>query len=188
MRDDALGAIEHPAARRRLCRRQYVGQVVARLALAVGEGQYHAAFGDLRQDRPFLRLVAGQPQRGAGQHHRRQIRLQRQYAAKGLHDQHDLDRPAAEPAIFLRERQAQQPLLGIARPHPGTETLGLGKIAAPLRKAVMVGEQPVDEVAQEPLLVGQIEIHGVSPLPRRAPHPSPLPACGEREGPASAGG
>ena len=105
--DDALGAVEHPAARGRFGRRQHIGQVVARLPLAMREGQGHLAFGDLRQDRRFLRLVAGQAQRGAAQHDRRQIRFERQDPAERLHDQHDLDRAAAKPAMFLGEGQTQ---------------------------------------------------------------------------------
>ena len=71
MRDDALGALEHPTVRSRLRGRQHIGQVVARLPLAMSEGQSHAALADRRQGRRFLRIVARQTQSGATKHHRR---------------------------------------------------------------------------------------------------------------------
>ena len=108
------------------------------------EGQGHPAFGDLRQDRRFLRLAAGQAQSGPTQHYRRQIRFERQHPAKRLHHQHDLDGAGAKAAMLLCKRQTEEPLLGVARPQRGAPTLGLGEIAASLCKAVMVGEQPVD--------------------------------------------
>ena len=40
-----------------------------------------------------------------------------QRAAERLHHQHDLDRAAAEPAVFLGERQAEQAEFGVLRPH-----------------------------------------------------------------------
>ena len=96
--------------------------------------------------RDLLRLAAGQPQRGAAQHDRRQIRLQRQHAAERLHHQHDLDRAAAEPAILLGERQAQQAQLGVLRPQRAAPAFGLGEIVLRCSKRVVVGQQPIDAV------------------------------------------
>ena len=54
-----------------------IGQVIARLPLAVREGELHAAIGDRRQDRRLLRLGATATHRRAAQHHRRKIGFQR---------------------------------------------------------------------------------------------------------------
>jgi hypothetical protein len=113
----------------------------------------------LRQDRGLLCGTTGQAQCGTAEHHGRQIGLEDQSAAKGLHDQHDLDRAAAKAAEFLGERQTQQPELGILPPQCPAPALGLGAVGATLGKAVVVGEQPVDAVAQQTLLVGQLEVH-----------------------------
>ena len=107
----------------------------------------------------FCVLVAGEPQRRAAEHDGRQIRLQREDAPERLHNQHHFDRAAAEPAVVLGKRQTQQAELGILCPNPAAPTLGLGEVGAALIEPVMVGEQPVDRVAQQPLLFGQIEIH-----------------------------
>ena len=73
----------------------------------------------------MLRVAAGEPQRGAGQHDGRQIRLQREHPAERLHDQHHLDGAAAEPAMFLGEGQAEQAELGVLRPQRAAPALRL---------------------------------------------------------------
>ena len=113
---DALRAVDDPAIALAGRLGQHVRQIVARLPLAMREGEQLFARGDLRQQRALLRVIAGEAQRGAGQHDRREIRLQRQRPAERLHHQHDLDAAAAEPAMLLGKRQAEQPQLGILRP------------------------------------------------------------------------
>ncbi len=61
--------------------------------------------------------------------------------------------------MFLGEGQAQEPEFGVTPPHRPAVALGLGEITAPRGKAVMVGEQAVDAVAQQTLFFGQVEIH-----------------------------
>jgi hypothetical protein len=125
----------------------------------MSKGEDHAAFGNSRQHRRFLLLAAGEPHCGAAQHDRRQIRFQSENPPERLHDQHHLDRAAAEPAVILGKWQAQQPELSILCPEAAAPTLGLGEIGAALVKAVMIGKQSLHRVAQQPLLFGQIEIH-----------------------------
>ncbi len=129
----------------------------------MSKGEDHAAFGDLRQDRRLLFFVAGEPQRRAAKHDRGQIRLQCEDAPERLHHQHHLDRAAAEAAIIFGKGQAQQTKFGILCPEAAAPTLGLGEIGAALVKSIMVGEQPLDRVAQQPLLFAQIEIHRSAP-------------------------
>src|SRR6516225_12424 len=183
---DALGAVEHPAARGRFRRRQNIAQVVARLALAMSESQGHAAFGDLRQDRRLLRLAAGKAQCSTTEHNRRQIGLERQCPAERLHYQHDLDRPSAKPTVLLGKGQAQQALLGVARPQRPAPSLRLGEIAAALRKAVMVSKESVDTLAQQALLVGQLEIHVIRPSLEGPLTPALSPQVGKGRNPPRA--
>lgn len=63
--------------------------------------------GDLRDQRFLLRRAAGKLERGAGQHHGREIRFQGNDPAQRFHDDHGLDAAAAEPAMLLGERKAQ---------------------------------------------------------------------------------
>ena len=147
-----------------LRRGHHVGDVVARLPLAVRERQLHAAIGDRRQHARLLRLAAAQPHRGAAQHHRRQVRLQDQRAAERLHHQHDLDRAAAEPAVLLGERQAEQAQLGVLRPQRGAPAVRLLVVVLALIERVAVGHQPIDAVLQQALFVGEGEVHQGIPV------------------------
>ena len=123
------------------------------------EGQLAAAVGDRRQDRRLLRRAAGQADRGPAQHHRRQIGLQRQRAAEFLHHQHQLDRPAAEAAVLLGERHAEQAEFGVLRPHVRAPARGLFQEPLARLEAVAIRHQPRDAVRQQALVVGEIEIH-----------------------------
>ena len=138
---------------------QHVGEVVTRLPLAMREGEQPVAFGDLRQQRGLLRIAAGEAQGGSAEHDRREIGLQRQGAAERLHHQHDLDAAAAKPAVALGKRQPEQSLLGVARPQRAAPPLRFGQVAAAFLEGVIVREQPIDAVAQQPLFVAEIEIH-----------------------------
>ncbi len=156
---NAFGAVQHPAAGLGFCCRQHVGEVVARLPLAMREGELQIASGDLRQGSGLLCGIAGEPQRRPSKHDRRQIGFERERPAEGFHDQHRLDRPAAEPAMLLGKRQAEEAQFGVLPPEIGAPPLGLRQIAAAGGEVVTVGKQPVDAVAQQPLLLGQIKIH-----------------------------
>ena len=70
---------------------------------------------------------------------------------------------AAEAAMALGERQAEQAELGILRPQLAAPALGLCRIGLALLEVVAVADQPVDAVLEQPLLVAQIEIHRSSP-------------------------
>ena len=137
----------------------HVGDVVARLPLAVRERELHAAVGDRRQHARLLRIAAAETHRGAAQHHGRQIRLQDQRAAERLHHQHDLDRAAAEPAVLLGERQAEQAEFGVLRPQRGAPAARLLEVVLALIERVAVGHQPIDAVLQQALFVGEGEVH-----------------------------
>src|SRR5919205_1551788 len=87
------------------------------------------------------------------------MRLKCQHAPEPLHDQHRLDTAAAKSAMFLGKGQAEQAELGILRPQRAAPSLRLGEISLALLEGVGVGEQPVDALAQQPLLFGQIKVH-----------------------------
>ena len=123
------------------------------------EGELHRAGGDLRQDLALLRIAAGQAERGGAQHDRRQIRLQHQVPAEGLHQQHDVDRAAAEAAMLLGDRQAEQAELGIALPECLAPARWRLQQRLALLEAVFGRQQPGDAVAQQALVVGEIEVH-----------------------------
>ena len=159
MRDHALGAVQHPAAAALLRGGHHVGHVVARLPLAVRERELHAAVGDRRQHARLLRLAAAETHRGAAQHDGRQIRLQDQRAAERLHHQHDLDRAAAEPAVFLGERQTEQPEFGVLRPQRGAPAARFLEVVLALIERVAIGHQPIDAVLQQALFIGECEVH-----------------------------
>ena len=66
---------------------------------------------------------------------------------------------AAEPAVLLGERQAEQPQLGELRPQRRAPARRLLQVALAGLEAVVVGHQPGDAVGQQALVVGEIEIH-----------------------------
>ena len=159
MHDDALLAFEHIAGAVALCRRQHVEEVVARLALGVREGKRELAGGDPRDELGALRLARAMAQEAAAEDHGGEIGLERERAAERLHDDHGLDRAAAEAAMLLGEGQPEQAELGVLRPQRAAEALGLLRVAPPVLEAVAVGDEPLDALLQEPLFVGEIEIH-----------------------------
>src|SRR6185437_3228589 len=94
---------------------------------------------------------------------RREIWLERERAAECLHHDHGLDRPAARPAIALGKRKPEQAELGILAPQLDTEPDRPLCEAFACRELVAVGHQPLDALAQHPLLFGELEIHALSP-------------------------
>ncbi len=112
------------------------------------EGEDELALGDARHQGGLLSLAAGEAQRGPGQDDRRQIGLEHQGAAERLHHQHHFDAAAAEPAMRFGKGQAEEAQLGILRPQGAAPALGLGEIGLALVEGVVVGQQPVDAVAQ----------------------------------------
>ena len=119
MRAHRLRSVQHPAGAVLLRRRHYIRQVIPSLPLAMGKCHFQAALGNRRQQRRLLLRRSRNIQRGPGQHHGREERLQHKHAAESLHHQHDFLRAATKPAIVLGERQAQQPLFGELRPDRG---------------------------------------------------------------------
>ena len=81
--------------------------------LGVGEGQQGFARGDARKMRGLLVRAAAVAEKAAAEDHRLEVGFERERAAEGLHDDHDLDRPAAEPAVLLRERDREQSEFGV---------------------------------------------------------------------------
>ena len=165
MRDDALGAVQHPVRAAFFRGGHHIGDVVAGLSLAMRERQLHAAVGDRRQHARLLRIAGAETHRRAAQYHGRQIRLQDQRAAERLHHQHDLDRAAAEPAVFLGERQTEQAEVGVLRPHRGAPAARRFEVVLTLIERVAVGQQAVDAVLQQALFVGEGEVHLAFPIP-----------------------
>src|SRR5207302_7322786 len=65
-----LGAVEHEAGAVAARAGGHVGEMIARLALAVRERQQQAAVADLRQQRRALLVAAAVAQQPAAEHHR----------------------------------------------------------------------------------------------------------------------
>ena len=174
---DALLAVDDPSVAVALRRGGDVGKVVARLALGMGEGEPQAAVGDLRQQVVALLVAAAEADESAAEHDRREIGLQRERAAERLHDDHGLDRPAAEAAVLLPERQAEQTKLGILRPELRAPAFRALAVALARFEVVAVRQQPLDTVLEQALLFAEVEVHQATSLVHgTAPH---LP-CGER--------
>ena len=114
---------------------------------------------DLRQEVGAHRVSAAEPDQAAGKNDGCEIGLERQRPADLLHHDHGLDRPAAGAAVFFVERQPEQAKLGIALPHAKTPAARLLHVALARFERVVIGEQPLDAVAQNLLLFGQREIH-----------------------------
>src|SRR5262249_11833040 len=76
-----------------------------------------------------------------------------------LHDQHDIDATAAEPAMRLGERQAEQAKLGILRPERAAPAIRFLQVSLARIEIVAVAEQLFDAFQQQPLVLAQFEIH-----------------------------
>ncbi len=70
--------------------------------------------------------------------------------------------PPPMPPSSSEKRHREQALLGIRAPHLGREALGVTAVALARLEVAAVGEQPLDAVLEEALLLAQIEVHGRS--------------------------
>jgi hypothetical protein len=130
----------------------------------MGEGKAEFACRDGGEKRALLLLAGAAAEQAAAEHHGGEVGLQRQGAPERFHDDHGFDRTAAEAAMLLREGQGQEAEFGILRPQiPAPALLGLAVLLAAL-EVVAVGQQPIHAVLQEPLLLGEVEIHASCPL------------------------
>src|SRR6266702_128567 len=154
-----LGAVEHEAGAVAARAGGHVGEMIARLALAVRERQQQAAVADLRQQRRALLVAAAVAQQPAAEHHRGEERFERQRPAERLRDDHGLDRAAAEAPETLLERQPEQPELGVFGPQLAAKTFRRLHVGLARLELVMVRQQPLDAVLEQPLLLVQLEVH-----------------------------
>ncbi len=143
-------------------------QIITRPALNLRQRQDFAPIGHLRNDLGGQGFIAAMLQQIPAQHHRCQIGLDRQRAADRLHHNHALHRPAAEPALLLGKRQGQNPRLGIFRPNLRIKPARQPHISLALLKIPVSPIQKLAEaLLQQSLILVQIEIHVLSPTPRR---------------------
>ncbi len=129
----------------------------------MGEGENEIAARDLRQQIGAHRRAAAQAEQAAGEHHGREIGLERQRAADRFHHDHGLDRPAGRAAVFFGERQAEETELGIALPLRPAPAAGFLQVALARVEGVVIGEQALHAVTQELLLFSQRKIHFTIP-------------------------
>ena len=157
---DALVALEHVAGAGLARHGGDVVQIVARLPLGMREGQAQGAVGDGGDQCRALLRRAAQADQIAAQDDRRHERLQRQAAADGFHDDHGFHRAAAEPAIFLAERQREQPEFGVFGPQRVAVAVRLC-LGAAAQAQIVVGrpDEAVDAVLQQALFVAELEVH-----------------------------
>ncbi len=163
VQDEALVAVNAPEVAVRACAGLHMGQIVAGVALAVGEGQAQLARADGGDQFGALLGIGRVADQAAGQDHRGEIGLDHQGLAEGLHDDHGLDLPQAQAAVFFGEGQHQQAHLGELAPHGGGPAVGLGPVSLALFEGVLARQQLGDAVLQHRLIVGQIEVHTQSP-------------------------
>lgn len=129
------------------------------MPLLLGKRQQCLAAADARQEIAHLLRAARAPHQAAAEDDGGKVRLQHEAASERLHDDHRLDRPAAEAALRLVERQSEQAQFGILRPERPALAIGFAGIVAALVEAVAVGDQPFDGVAQQALVIAEIEVH-----------------------------
>ena len=136
---------------------------VAALGLGIGEGEDGVARDDLADQLVGAGRLAVLEE-AAADHHGGQVGLHHQGLTQLLHDDHVVGGPAAQAALVLGERGAQDAEfvgegLPDLRPPAG---LGLQRRAA-LVEAVVVGQVAGDGVAQHRLFFGEAEVHRSSP-------------------------
>ena len=107
------------------------------------------------QDRLLLRLAAAFRDQRRADHHRGEIRLGDEAAAKGFHQDADLDRAAAEPAKVFADRQRQPAEIGKLFPDRRAEAERLVRRLAAMVGVVGLVDKAVGTFAQQPLLVAQ---------------------------------
>ncbi len=156
---DELLAVDDPARALLLGGGGNIGEIVARVLLELREGKGLAAVDDAGNVRGLLLGRAAVAQEAAGDHHRRQIRLQHQRLAERLHHDHGFDRAGAEAAIGFREGQSEQALLGQLAPDGLAPAALLLLVLLARIEIVGVGQETVDAFLEKALLLGQIKIH-----------------------------
>src|SRR5215831_18080072 len=161
-------------------------EIVARPSLGMGERNSEAATRDPGDYLSALLGTAAVAQETAAEHHGSEIRFERQGPAERFHRNHRLDRPAGGAAVTLGEGQPQQPELGVLRPQFVAPALRVLAVGLALLEGVAIAEQAIETLLEKPLLFTKVEIHFYAPAVGllNAPHPNPLAARGEREGPA----
>ncbi len=159
MQHHALGAIQHPGTAVLPRLGLDVRQVPARLALDMGKRKLELALDQRRDQLAALRLARRMAEQPAAEHDRGEEWFEHEAAPERLHHDHHLDRTAAEPAQLLRERQSEQTEFGVLRPDRLAPAIGLGHVLLALLELVLIGDQPIDAVLEQPLVVAEIEIH-----------------------------
>ena len=171
MQHDALLAVEHPGGAVARRDRRNVGKVIARVPLGLGKGKGQATVGNLWNKVGALLGAAAISQKPAAQHYGCEERFERQGSSEGLHRYHRLDRAPCRAAILLGERQPKETEFGILRPQLAAPALRSLGVRLALLERVAVAEQPIEALLEQPLLLGQIEIHFYAPA-ARCPSPS----------------
>lgn len=136
-----------------------LGEIEPRCALGMRKGELERSVGDLRQPLLLLRGGAARLDQRRSEHDRRDIRLGHQPTAKRLHQNPDLDRAAAEPAKLLRDRQRQPAELGELFPDIRAVSERIVRHLAAMIGIVAFGDKALRALAQQPLLVAEIEVH-----------------------------
>ena len=156
-----LLAVDHPGGAVLPRGGLHVVQMITRLFLAVRERQPGGAVNHAADQR-----VPAAAQEAAAENDAGQIWLQHQPAPERFHHDHGLDRAAAAAALGLGKRQTEQAEFGEGGPQRGTEPVRLARDGGAVGEvAVMVGNQALDAVLQQALLVGEIEVHDVLTIP-----------------------
>ena len=157
--DELLGAVHHPLAVLERGAGVGVAGVGAGLRLGQAEGGQLLPAAELRQ--PVVLLLVGAPEvdrhraeRGVGGHRDRH----RGVDPRQLLDRQRVgERVGAAAAVLLGEGDAHQPELAHLRDELVGEGLGAVELLGD-RRDLLAGEV-ADGVAQQPLLVGQLEVH-----------------------------
>ena len=156
-----LVAVEPPAIRRRLRRGLHMRQIEARGAFRMRECEQQRTAGDLGKNRLFLRRMAGFGDQAGADHDGRKIGLRDQAAAERFHQDGSLDRSGAEPAMGLVDRQRQPAERGELSPDLRGKAERIVRGAAALIGVIGLGDEAVDALAQQALLVARVEVHGI---------------------------
>ena len=159
MDSEAFLAGEHVTRAVLLCRGRDIGEIVARLALGMREGEQCFTGRDLRQHIALHRVACAAPQEAAAEHDRREIRLERERTAESLHHDHGLDRTAADAAVLLGEGERGEAEIDVLPPHVAAPAVGLRHVFLARLEFVALRAQPLDRVFQQPLLFGKFEVH-----------------------------
>ena len=159
MQHEALGAVEHVAGAILARRRRDVGQIVARLPLDMREGKHEVAARDLRQQtrrashrvpprrsNPPPRMTVARYGSSASARPNASITIMVSTGA------------AAEAAVVSRQTAGRASRVR----HNAPTSRGSSRRAPAIAflrcsKRVMVGDQPLDALLQQPLLIGQVE-------------------------------